>query len=389
MEKSRSRDVAGWGAVAVAAALGAGCAGSGTGLPPGDYTPRDRSQEVALPAADMSAARRDALQRTRVWQEPPVPVAQADLGREPPGPGALGRDARLLCRFQYRSSPGYSPKFHCVQLGGDVLKVKYGWNSREVRTEVAATRLLAALGFGADRMYVVERVRCFGCPPYPYEKLAWLGILRVDYREYRDFDFVSIERPMGGAALETVEEKGWRWDELALIDPARGGSSRAEVDAFRLMAVFLSNWDTKDANQRLVCLPDEDAARPGAPRVPCARPFAYMQDVGTSFGPHSMNLTTWTSRPVWADAATCTVSMKGLPYDGATFRDVRISEGGRRFLAERLAALSARQIEDLFRAARFPDFPWKHEEDGDLGRWVVGFQDRVRQIADRTPCPEP
>jgi hypothetical protein len=365
--------------------LALGCAGPDARLPAGDYQPRERSDEVVLAPAERDAARLDALRRARVWQEPPVPVAQADLEREPAGPDALGRDARLVCRFQFRSSPGYSPKFHCVQPGGDVLKVKYGWNSREVRTEVAATRLLAALGFGADRMYVVDRVRCFGCPPYPYEKIAWFVLLRVNYNEYRDFDFVSIERPMEGASLEGPTGKGWRWDELNHIDPARGGSPRAEVDALRLMAVFLANWDGKDVNHRLVCLPDESGGADG----PCARPFTYMHDVGTTFGPHSMNIKTWTARPVWADAASCLVSMKGLPFDGATFQDVRISEGGRRFLAERLGALSPQQLEALFRGARFREFPWDHEEDGDLGRWVAAFRDRVRQIADRPPCPEP
>ena len=270
-----------------------------------------------------------------------------------------------------------------------MLKVKYGWSSREVRTEVAATRLLAALGFGADRMYVVDRVRCFGCPPYPHEKMAWFVLLRVDYDEYRDFDFVSIERPLEGASLEGPSGKGWRWDELDQIDPERGGSPREEVDALRLMAVFLANWDGKDVNQRLACLPEADAAAPAGGGGPCARPFAYMHDVGTTFGPHSMNIETWTARPVWADAAACRVSMKGLPFDGATFQDRRISEGGRRFLAQRLTALSPAQIESLFRAARFPQFPWKDERDGDLGRWVAAFRGRVAEIADRPPCPEP
>jgi hypothetical protein len=361
-----------------------GCTASEARLPPGDYTPR-RDADADFPSDRIAALRRDALPRARVWQEPAVPVAQADLGRNPPAADALRLDSRIVCRFQLRSTPGYSPKFHCVQPGGDVLKVKYGWNSREVRTEVASTRLLAALGFGADRMYVVDRVRCFGCPPYPHEKMAWFGALRMDYREYRDFDFVAIERPLPGLPLETDEEKGWRWDELSHIDPARGGSPRAEVDALRLVAVFLANWDSKDSNQRLVCLPDGGQA---SPDPGCARPFVYMDDVGTTFGPHSMNLDTWSARPVWADAARCLVSMKGLPYDGATFGDARISEGGRLLLARQLTALTDAQIHDLFRGARFQDFPWDHDYEGDIGRWTAVFHDRVRQIADRAPCPE-
>lgn len=363
-------------------------------LPPGDYTPREHAGDVDIPEAQAAALREDALARARVWRPPPLPIAQADLAGNPLGPGALDRQSRLVCRFLFRSSEGYSPKFRCVLPGGEVLKVKYGWNSREVRTEVAATRLLAALGFGADRMYVVERVRCFGCPPYPHEKLAWFNAFLVDYGRYRDFDYVSVERPLPGRALDAPLQKGWRWDELARIDPARGGSSRAEVDALRLMAVFLANWDLKAENQRLTCLADA-AGGHGADEPPggatddpgCARPLAFMQDLGTTFGPHSMNLETWSTRPVWADPGACLVSMKGLPFDGGTFVDARVSEAGRLFLAERLGALSDRQVRDMFVAARFHDFPWKHPEDGDIGRWVAVFRDRVRQIADRPPCP--
>jgi hypothetical protein len=360
----------------------AGCGTQAARLPPGDYTPRE-PPELELPEAQFDALRADALARARVWQPPGVPVAEADLAANPPGPGALDRQSRLACRFLFNTSTGYSPKFRCVLPGGDVLKVKYGWNSREVRTEVAATRLLGALGFGADRMYVVERVRCHGCPAYPHEKLSWFNAFFVDYSRYRDFDFVSIERPLAGRILESASREGWRWDELARIDPARGGSSRAEVDALRLVAVFLSNWDLKDANQRLTCLAEPAAS------TECARPLAFMQDLGTSFGPHAMDLKAWTARPVWADPATCLVSMKGLPFDGGTFVDARISEEGRLFLAERLGALSEGQVREMFAAARFHDFAWDDAEDGDLRRWVAAFRDRVRQIADRPPCPGP
>jgi hypothetical protein len=65
----------------------------------------------------------------------------------------------------------------------------------------------------------------------------------------------------------------------------------------------------------------------------------------------------------------------------------RISEEGRLFLAGKLAALSDRQLTDMFTAARFHDFPWEHPEDGDLRRWVAAFRDRQRQIAERPPCP--
>ena len=50
---------------------------------------------------------------------------------------------------------------------GEELKVKYGRRNPEPWAEVAATRLLSALGFGADRMYVVARVHCLAGPIPP------------------------------------------------------------------------------------------------------------------------------------------------------------------------------------------------------------------------------
>src|SRR5438045_2421572 len=67
------------------------------------------------------------------------------------------------------------------------------------------------------------------------------------------FDVAVIERRLPGRPIKAAGAEGWTWPELDQIDPAAGGSSRAEVDALRLMAVFLSDWDTKSSNQRLLC----------------------------------------------------------------------------------------------------------------------------------------
>ena len=79
--------------------------------------------------------------------------------------------------------------------------------------------------------------------------------------------------------------------------------------------------------------------------------------------------------------------MRALPYEGSTFPDVQISEDGRRFLAERLGRLSAQQIRDLFDGARVHQYPHKSTEGADVGNWVQAFQEKVRAIKDRAPCP--
>jgi hypothetical protein len=76
-----------------------------------------------------------------------------------------------------------------------------------------------------------------------------------------------------------------------------------------------------------------------------------------------------------------------MPFGGATFRAGRISEGGRRLLADRLGRLSQRQIQDLFTGARFAEYHAPTEPGADVANWVRAFQGKVREIADRPPCP--
>jgi len=220
-------------------------------------------------------------------------------------------------------------------------------------------------------------VRCYGCPIQPFHTRALLEMLHIDdwvdkhidYSSYRDFQKVSVERNFDGEAIEVGAERGWAFYELDKIDPSRGGATRADVDALRLMAIFLHHWDNKSSNQRLTCA---DSKTPD-----CEHPLAMIQDVGSEFGPKKAELEQWRSKPVWFDSSKCLVSMRGMPYNGGTFQDVAISEGGRRLLADRLGKLSKTQIETLFTAAGFEDVP----------SWVSAFEDRVGQIVKHPGCP--
>jgi hypothetical protein len=342
-----------------------------------------RSQpEAPGVTANLLRLREDALARARVWREPATPIGAADFRSDPPGPfQALDE---IECRYQLKLTAGVTPKFHCVLRSGRVVKVKYGRANAEPRAELAATRLLSALGFGADRMYMMKRVRCVGCPVYPHPRWGLLNRLLARDSGHVDFEDVVVEDPMPGRSIEAGDKQGWAWYELEKVDPARGGASRAEIDALRLMAVFLADWDNKAINQRLVCLPGGDLPDGG-----CNAPFAYLQDVGATFGPKGLDLEAWRATAIWADPATCRVSMKSLPFQGATFRDVLISEGGRRFLADELKQLRRPQVSDLFTAAGFADYVKASEAGRNVDNWVNTFEEQVRQIADRPPCPQP
>lgn len=356
-------------------------------LPLGDYEPKAVPHwEVA--AGEAAAVREDALRRAWVWREPAEPIEQADLSRNPGELRPLDGSA-LVCKFLPRATAGTTPKFDCVLHGGEVIKVKYG-GSGERHAEVAASRLLAALGFAADRMYLVPRIRCYGCPPNPFRTYQALELARaaevytrrIDFDAYTEFEWVSVERRLPAAAIATPEVKGWSFHELDQIDPVRGGATRAEMDALRLMAVFLHHWDNKAENQRLVCLTGPRSGSNGA----CPEPLAMLQDVGSTFGPSKVNLARWSGRPFWSNAARCELDMKDMPYRGGTFSAVRISEDGRRLLAGLMRRLSERQIRDLFAGARFAQFHRPTEPGADLSNWVRAFQRKVGEIADRPPC---
>ena len=329
---------------------------------------------IPTPPAELWAKRNDALTRAKVFREDLLQQTRIDLAADL-NAGVV--DTRLSeCKYRPDEVSGTTPKFDCVLGNGDKVKVKYGF-TREIPSEVAATRLLHALGLGADHVSRVETVRCYGCPFQPFHVRSLWELIhvtdymdkRLDFSRYRDFNNVSVERNLEGEAIEAGPERGWAFFELNKIDPSQGGATRAEVDALRLVAIFLHHWDNKTSNQRLTC---QNSKSPD-----CKHPLAMIQDVGSEFGPKKVSLSNWRSRPVWADHASCTVSMRGMPYDGGTFEDVQISEDGRRIVAARLQRFSRADITALFTAAGFEDVP----------EWVAAFEDKVRQIAERPVCP--
>jgi hypothetical protein len=354
---------------------------SSAGQEPQWQPPKAKEKKVIVTAQE----RDRLLSRAQLWRAPSTPIEQVSFAVDPRAPD------EIRCRFTVSELGGTTPKFDCTLEDGEPVRVKYG-KTGEVPGEVASTRLLRAFGFGADSVTFVRKLRCYGCPEEPFTVMKAVELtqaekfyksLLLSYDSYEEFEWAAIERKFEARPIETSQVAGWAMFELDKIDPRKGGAPRVHVDAIRLLSVFLAHWDNKAENQRLVCQAPFDPEKGET----CARPFLLLQDVGSTFGPSKVDRDAWEKAPIWQDRTACLTSMRELPYDGATYGEARISEQGRRFVADRLTKLSDRQLSDLFASSRFDDQLGLLRRRSTIEEWVIAFKERVRQIAEGPPCP--
>jgi hypothetical protein len=327
-------------------------------------------------SADKRESRASVLQRAQLWRS--TDVSKINFVEGPRGRGAFAAGETVRCKFLDKDLSGNSPKFACVIGADDEVKVKFGGTNGEVYAELLTTRLLWALGFGADRMYRVN-VICDGCPA------EFNGINRSG-GESR-FAPALIERKMDGEEWDGEGESGWSFRELEQIQPEAGGAPLQQRDALKLLAVMLQHTDTKSEQQRIMCLGSKSGDT-------CDKPFLMLSDVGLTFGRASAtnanersgaNLVEWQKTPVWRDEPGCVGNLpKSLT---GTLEHPVIGESGRAFLAGLLSRLSDKQLQDLFESAAVTH---RLREPGNarsgfstVDEWVGVFKEKRQQIADR------
>ena len=360
-------------AALLAAAFGTGCASA-----PKASGPREPLQSLT------KEARREMIRRSQVWT--PTDVPAVDIKAGPQGKGAYPPGETITCDLKKKEEgTGHSPKFYCKAAKDDDLKVKYGVSNGEVYAEVVATRLFWALGFAVDRMYPV-RVVCRGCSADPFRD-------PVPAPSPVTFDPAAVEWKLPGKILESKPDSGWKWPELDLVDESKGGAPLAHRDALKLLAVMVKHTDSKAPQQRLICAEGADAKR-----GTCAHPVMMINDLGVTFGKPiitnsnskgSLNYENWTRTRVWKDPERCVADLK-KSFTG-TLSNPRISEAGRKFLADLLVQLSDEQIHDLFEVARVErrqpkpgqDWPKPHA----VSEWVEAFKQKRNEIVHHS-CPE-
>lgn len=333
--------------------------------------------------------RMDAIRLSQVWT--PVNTASLDLKAGPPMPGAFAPGQTITCDYFQKDSGGKTPKFWCRIAPEDEVKAKYGEDNGEVYAEVAATRLLWALGFGADGMYPVKVV-CRGCSADPFKEDAKASAKKMapGSSAARTFDPAVVERQMPGDVMESGTDSGWGWVDLNSVDQTRGGAPLAHRDALKLLAVFMQHTDTKPAQQRVLCL-DKIKGLPAATDGSCRHPFMMLSDLGKTFGkanafnkdnPGAVNLKAWADADIWRGDKSCVGDMD-QSFTGTLDRP-KISEEGRKFLAGLLMQLSDQQIKDLFEVSQFT----RRDKTSTVDDWVRVFKQKRDEVATRS-CTSP
>lgn len=327
--------------------------------------------------------RLDLIRRAQVRR--PVDPAAMDLLNGPQGDGSYTLGEAVPCRYEEKDPVhplgGHSPKFPCHDKSDVRLKVKYDpEKNREVYGEVLGTRFLWALGFYADRMWSVK-VQCENCPADPWTST------KDSPRALRTFEPATIQKRLKGTEVSEVEDEGWSFSELDVVNPAKGGASRADTDALKLAAAFMNHVDDTPNQQRLLCL-DADPD--------CKAPVMYVTDVGGVFGGKNgtTSLRHWAAvKDLWKDKAQCVLALKGTDPD---YKEPRISEAGRKLFSDLVGRLSEKQVRDLFLGARVDDLAKREPPvvgaDGKprpatVDDWVALFNEKRRQV-ESARCPE-
>jgi hypothetical protein len=259
------------------------------------------------------------------------------------GPGGKEHQPKMPVSFVEEEKKGSSPKFDVRDKEGKKWKAKVG---PEARPETVASRLMWAVGYGANENYVVPELAVDGLPKH----LSRGDEYRLKNGALHD---VRLQRHSG----EKVGTWSWR------NNPFKG---TREFNGLRVMMALLDNWDLKDANNALYANKKTGAIE------------YEVTDVGATFGPTHRthyedskgNLKVYRRAKFITRRAKDYVdfAIVGLPdltwaiFDPPYY----IMEMHRRWIGKHiprqdakwvgslLAQLSEQQLRDAFRAADFP-----------------------------------
>jgi hypothetical protein len=186
-----------------------------------------------------------------LWRDPGA-IAHRDLFW---GPGAADRIPRGPLRFREENTEGTQPKLVVIDADDVVWDLKFG---EEAHAEVAANRIVWALGYLVEEMYFVREGTITGAPDLKRadDMVAPDGSFRNARLKRRDPDIVWTD-------------EGWTFRE----SPFAG---RPEMSGLRILMTMIANWDIRgQRNNRIVEARTRDGGR---------ERWYIVSDLGATFG---------------------------------------------------------------------------------------------------------
>lgn len=351
-------------------------------------------QRVAAQQVCFTAQERARAEQTAKVYRAPDPGYDPVLGYNPargPRRGAPPVDSnglakRINCVANKDESPGAgtTPKFHCSVAGntdedGNLVRYKIKPHFKgqtpdkrngEIYGEFLSSRFSKALGFFADDEWVAD-VNCPDC-----EKSLTKSFQGASFSTFQPAAGIELSLARGLDANCNNKDSAPLGETLTNL--LQNGAARAEIDAFKLWLAFIDHGDTKADNHKFACL---NSKKNGNTRT-CepGQAVYYVSDMGSTFGFSSSSekkarLDSWRNKkPIEVKDGVCSTTAKSVG-------DTRISEAGRKLLADNLQRLlNAEQqnktITRVFAASR------NAERDQPPAAWAAEFVRKARLIID-------
>lgn len=383
-------------------------------------------------SAGLTSQRAEVLKQADVWSRPAwmaedLSIASNfDIKAAPyvkETQGLLEKDEVhcLMTEKHATSDPGTgkTPKFDCdlMKLNEQTgklevvkgkkdkpvkLKVKYSTqtvgmpgvtidNNPEIQAEVVATRLMTALGFTADRMFLVKKLNCYGCSADPFKIRT---VDQTTLKNPRVFTRSSVEFKVDADEILNNTERGWSYSEV--LNPDSFSNNRAvareqvlERQALFILGGMLQHSDNKADNHRVICDGKLDD------RGSCSGKIKLMiQDLGFTFGggtmimqipsclPHCSSkaeLKQWSEVPLWfseANGRSCAVNM-GFSFE---MKHPTVTNEARKFTAQLLRKFVAgeagkQRLLDLFNSGEL-----EASGRGSAAAWAKVFIEKIEEI---------
>jgi hypothetical protein len=259
----------------------------------------------------------------RLWQDP-GPMSSRDLRW---GAGSAERAPKAPFAFVEHGSGGTQPKVVVADSAGVRWDVKFG---EEVHAEVAASRLVWALGYYVDEVYFVGD-----------------GVIAGFDAGGRVEDYVDASGTFRDARFER------RQDHHQAVDAGWGFAANPftgtrELSGLKILMALIGNWDIEGArNNRLVEV-----------REPGKEPYRqyFVGDLGATFGRMGARMTNhskWNLEDYRGEGFIDQVDDKEVEfdYDGLEGGLDKVPLEHARWFADLLGQLTATQVRQAFEAA--------------------------------------